>query len=74
MARKQTLQADVKLDDRGRAIEPDAADFGENVLIVEPPQENVSKWASQRISGTPMKRRTKSSFQCFRVSGPNTEH
>ena len=35
VAKKRTLQADMKLDDRGRAVEEDA-DFGKGVLIVEP--------------------------------------
>jgi DNA topoisomerase-6 subunit B len=35
VAEKRTVQADVRLDDRGRPIGEDA-DFGENVLIVEP--------------------------------------
>ena len=35
VARKQTLDADVRLDDRGRPVEEDV-DFGKNVLIVEP--------------------------------------
>jgi len=34
VARKRTVEADVQLDDRGRAVE-DQPDFGENVLIVE---------------------------------------
>jgi DNA topoisomerase-6 subunit B len=35
VAKKRTNEADVQLDDRGRPIEEDAADFGANVLIVE---------------------------------------
>ena len=35
MAKKRTLQADMKLDDRGRAVEEEDADFGKGVLIVE---------------------------------------
>jgi DNA topoisomerase VI subunit B len=35
VAKKRTVQADVRLDDRGRPIEEDEADFGANVLIVE---------------------------------------
>jgi DNA topoisomerase-6 subunit B len=35
MAKKCTLEADVKLDDRGRPIEDEEADFGKNVLIVQ---------------------------------------
>jgi len=36
VARKKTVEADIRLDDRGRAIEKDELDLGENVLIVEP--------------------------------------
>ncbi|MGA2031707.1 MAG: DNA topoisomerase VI subunit B [Thermoguttaceae bacterium] len=39
VARKRTLEADVRLDDRGRAVGDDEADFGKNVLIVEPESE-----------------------------------
>jgi DNA topoisomerase-6 subunit B len=35
VAKKRTTQADLELDDRGRAIEEEAEEFGENVLIVE---------------------------------------
>jgi DNA topoisomerase VI subunit B len=38
VAKKRTAEADMQLDDRGRAIEEDAEDFGDNVLIVEPSQ------------------------------------
>ncbi|MGD0896940.1 MAG: DNA topoisomerase VI subunit B [Thermoguttaceae bacterium] len=34
VAKRRTLQADVRLDDRGRPIDEDDADFGENVIIV----------------------------------------
>ncbi len=36
VAKKRTAEADVELDDRGRPIEDDAEDFGENVIIVTP--------------------------------------
>jgi len=36
LAKKKTAEADVKLDERGKAIEPGAEQFGENVLIVDP--------------------------------------
>jgi DNA topoisomerase-6 subunit B len=39
VAKRRTLQADVRLDDRGRPVEEDDADFGKNVLIVEPGAE-----------------------------------
>ena len=35
VAKKRTVEADVQLDDRGRPIDEDEADFGENVIIVE---------------------------------------
>jgi DNA topoisomerase-6 subunit B len=43
VAKKRTAEADVALDDRGRPIEEDAADFGENVIIVaaETPEPNT---------------------------------
>ena len=36
VAKRKTAEADVKLDDRGRRIEADDTDFGDNVLIVDP--------------------------------------
>lgn len=36
VAKKCTAEADMQLDDRGKAIEDDAADFGDHVIIVEP--------------------------------------
>jgi DNA topoisomerase-6 subunit B len=43
LAKKRTLEADVRLDDRGRPIEEEEEiDFGDNVLIVEPKTEGVS--------------------------------
>jgi DNA topoisomerase VI subunit B len=35
VAKKRTVQADVRFDDRGRPIEEGETDFGKNVLIVE---------------------------------------
>ena len=35
VARKRTAEADTKFDDRGQRIDPDSAEFGENVLIVQ---------------------------------------
>ncbi len=34
VAKKRTAEADVELDDRGKPIEEDVEDFGENVIIV----------------------------------------
>jgi DNA topoisomerase-6 subunit B len=36
VAKKRTAEADVELDDRGKPVEEDAEDFGENVIIVQP--------------------------------------
>jgi DNA topoisomerase-6 subunit B len=36
VAKRRTAEADLKLDDRGRRIEESDAEFGDNVLIVEP--------------------------------------
>jgi len=41
VARKRTAEADVELDDRGKPIEEDAEDFGENVIIVTPEEQNA---------------------------------
>ncbi|MGE0759942.1 MAG: ATP-binding protein [Pirellulaceae bacterium] len=39
VARKKTSEADIRMDDRGRKIEEDEGDFGDNVLIVAPEDE-----------------------------------
>ena len=36
LAKRQTAEADVKLDRRGRRMEAEATDLGDNVLIVDP--------------------------------------
>jgi DNA topoisomerase-6 subunit B len=36
VAKRRTADADSRFDDRGRRVEADAEDFGENVLIVAP--------------------------------------
>ena len=36
LAKSKTAEADVKLDDRGRPIEENLEDLGDNVLIVDP--------------------------------------
>ena len=36
LAKKRTVEADVKYDDRGHRLEPHQAEFGGNVLIVDP--------------------------------------
>ncbi len=38
VAKKKTVDADVKLDDRGRPIDEEEFDLGDNVLIVDPLQ------------------------------------
>jgi DNA topoisomerase-6 subunit B len=36
VAKRRTAEADVRLDQRGRVVEDEAAGFGDNVLIVDP--------------------------------------
>ncbi|MCA9234748.1 MAG: DNA topoisomerase VI subunit B, partial [Planctomycetales bacterium] len=36
VAKKVTADADMKMDDRGRKVQPEEVDYGENVLIVDP--------------------------------------
>ncbi len=36
VAKRKTIQADMKLDDRGRPIDEEEHDYGENVLVVDP--------------------------------------
>ena len=43
VARKKTSQADTKLDDRGRPIDEEEMELGENVLIVEPSELSGQK-------------------------------
>jgi DNA topoisomerase-6 subunit B len=38
VAKRKTAEADTRLDDRGKKIEPGDEDLGENVLIVEQPE------------------------------------
>jgi DNA topoisomerase-6 subunit B len=38
VAKRKTAEADTKLDDRGKKIEASEEDFGDNVLIVAPPE------------------------------------
>jgi len=37
VAKRKTAEADTKLNDRGKKIEAEEEEFGENVLIVEQP-------------------------------------
>jgi DNA topoisomerase-6 subunit B len=41
VAKSKTAEADMKLDDRGRVVEEDLEDFGDNVLIVDPEEKTV---------------------------------
>ena len=41
IAKKRTAEADVKLDDRGRPIDEEEQDFGQNVLIVPPEKQEA---------------------------------
>jgi DNA topoisomerase VI subunit B len=36
VAKRRTASADMKLDERGKKVEEEPEDFGDNVLIVEP--------------------------------------
>jgi DNA topoisomerase-6 subunit B len=38
VAKRKTSEADTKLDDRGKKVQESEEDFGDNVLIVEPPE------------------------------------
>ena len=40
VAQKKTAEADMKMDDRGRVIDEDSMEFGDNVLIVDPKDVN----------------------------------
>lgn len=40
VAKKKTAEADMKMDDRGRVVDEDEMDFGDNVLIVDPEDVN----------------------------------
>ena len=40
VAKKKTAEADLKMDDRGRVVDEDEMDFGDNVLIVDPEDVN----------------------------------
>jgi DNA topoisomerase-6 subunit B len=48
VARRRTVEADVKLDDRGRPVEGDDADFGKGVLIVAPQEAPVPRDADAK--------------------------
>ena len=51
VAKKKTAEADVKLDDRGRVIDEDAMEFGDNVLIVDPEDVNEQLLARAKANG-----------------------
>ena len=42
VAKKKTAAADVELDDRGRVIEQEPEDFGDNVLIIERKEDDFA--------------------------------
>ncbi len=46
VAKKRTVEADIRLDDRGRAIDEEEIDFGENVIIVGQGDEQNAEVAS----------------------------
>lgn len=41
VAKSKTAEADMKLDERGRVVEDEFEDFGDNVLIVDPEKKTV---------------------------------
>ena len=47
VAKRKTAEADTKLDEKGRKLDPDTV-YGENVLIVEEDQESLEKELLQR--------------------------
>jgi DNA topoisomerase-6 subunit B len=49
VAKKRTAEADIKLDDRGRAVKDHELDLGENVLIVDPTehQANIQRTSNE---------------------------
>ncbi len=51
VAKKSTAEADVKLDSRGRAIEEQPIDLGDNVLIVDPndTKHGIHRTATARV-------------------------
>ena len=53
VARKRTAEADTKFDDRGRRIDPEAAEFGDNVLIVkdDDPLAGINHSANSKSDG-----------------------
>jgi DNA topoisomerase-6 subunit B len=38
VAKKKTIEADIKLDKHGRPVEEDTMNLGDNVIIVDPEQ------------------------------------
>jgi DNA topoisomerase VI subunit B len=54
VAKTKTAQADVKLDDRGRAIEEGEEDYGENVLILDHETETGAGSALARQPELPL--------------------
>ena len=51
VAHRKTAEADVKLDDRGRATEGDLDEYGENVLIVDGPEPPKPTPANKKPEG-----------------------
>jgi DNA topoisomerase-6 subunit B len=52
VARRRTAEADSRFDDRGRRVDPEAKEFGENVLIVSPddPLAGINHPAASRAN------------------------
>jgi DNA topoisomerase-6 subunit B len=53
VAHKKTAEADVQLDDRGRPIDEEQAEYGDNVLIVDPAQPLLPKPAHAETEHQP---------------------
>ncbi len=52
VAKRKTADADMKLNDQGKAIvEDEAEDFGENVLIVKPEVEESTEADAKPATG-----------------------
>jgi DNA topoisomerase-6 subunit B len=48
VAKRKTVEADAKFDDRGRKVAEEDEDFGDNVLIIKPPEETEPATANPK--------------------------
>ena len=65
VAQRKTAEADVTLDDRGRAVEADLDDFGDNVLIVDTAEPPVPAPAGRKTDREPEGKNTQSLLPGF---------